>query len=59
MNLLCAAAVVCEFLFEEEVDLGIIGVSAIWDNMSIHKNRLWNETVYQKDETKRCISISN
>lgn len=59
MNLLCAAAVVCESFFEEEVDFGIIGVSAIWDNMSIHKNRLWNEKVYQKDETKRCISISN
>lgn len=59
MNLLCAAAVVCESFFEEEVDFGIIGVSAIWDNMSIHKNRLWNEKVYQKDETKRCINISN
>lgn len=59
MNLLCAAAVVCESFFEEEVDFGIIGVSAIWDNMSIHKNRLWKEKVYQKDETKSCISVSN
>lgn len=40
VNLLGAAAVVHQLLFEEEVNFSIVGVSAIGNEMSTHKSGL-------------------
>lgn len=53
MNLFGAPVVVGQFFFEEEIHLSIVGISAIWDNMCIHKHR------FLQKKYEECVNDKN